>query len=83
MSDVLTVELPEKVSQAVARLARERGMTSAEFVAMAAADRVGAFEETATYFAQRAARARPGAFEKVFGPDRTGGEPPREGDEID
>ncbi len=40
-------------------------------------------QSAAAYFAARAVQAKPGAFERVFGRDRGGGnEPPRPGDEV-
>lgn len=79
MSDALTVELPENLAREIERLARERGVTPAEFVARAAADKVGAAADAAAYFAERAARASDGAAKRFF--SRAGGEPPRAGDE--
>lgn len=83
MTETITIELPETVRREIDRVARERGWTAEEFVAWAAAERAGAIQSAAAYFAERARRAKPGAFEKVFGLDREGGEPPREGDEIE
>jgi len=82
MSD-MTIDLPDDVKREVERLARERGVSPEIFIAEAAADRVGAIQSAAEYFATRAARAKPGALERVFGTHRTGGEPPRPGDEAD
>lgn len=79
----IVVDLPEDVQREVERLARERGVSPEEFVAIAAADKVGALETAAAYFAARAKRAKPGALERVFGTNREGGEPPRPGDEAD
>lgn len=81
MSDTLTVELPDGLARDVERLARERGMTPEEFLARAAADKVGAAVDAAAFFSARAARADVGAAERFFG--RDGGEPPRAGDEAD
>ncbi len=76
----ISVELPDDISREVERLARERGITPAEFVARAAAEKVGAAAEAAAYFAERAKRAQPGAAKRFF--NRSGGEPPRAGDEV-
>ncbi len=81
MSETLTVELPEDVSREVERLARERGVTPAEFAARAVADKVGAAVSAAEYFAERGKRARPGDAERFF--SREGGERPRAGDEAE
>lgn len=83
MSDAITVDLPEPVKREVERLARERGVSPEEFVVGATAEKVGAIQSAAAYFAERAARAKPGALKRVFGTDREGGEPPRPGDEAD
>jgi hypothetical protein len=75
-----TVELSPAIAGEVERLAREAGVTPAEFVAAAAVARVADAADAGRYCAQRAARARKGAARRFYTP--TGGEPPRPGDEI-
>lgn len=79
----MTIELPDHLREEIERLARERGVSPEVFIAEAAADRVGASQSAAEFFAERAKRAKPGALERVFGTHREGGEPPRPGDEAD
>ncbi len=81
MSRPITIDLPEPTRDAIEALAARYGKSVEDIVAEAAADRV-ADESEAASFADRAARAKVGALQKVFGRDRTGGEPPRPGDEI-
>jgi predicted transcriptional regulator len=77
----MTIELPAALSHEVERLARERGVTPAEFAARAVADKVGAAVSAAEYFAARAKRADDEAFDRIM--KRKGGEAPRAGDEAD
>lgn len=80
----ITVNLPEGVAREVERLAREGGVSVGQFLASAAAEKVSAIGAAANYFAERGKRADWGAFEKVFGLNREGGnEPPQPGDEIE
>lgn len=82
MSDtIVNVRLPEGVHREVERLARESGVTTAQFLASAAAEKIGALLDPAAYFAARAARADDAAFDRIL--NRDGGEPPGPGDEID
>ena len=74
-----SLRLPLSLKQAVARLSREEGTSINQFVATAVAEKVSALS-TARYFAQRRARADFAAFDRIMG--RSGGETPREGDEI-
>jgi predicted transcriptional regulator len=81
MSDTtFTLELPDTVAQEVERLAREQGISTAEFLAQAAIARVDSVEAAAAFFAERAKRAKAGTAAKFFA--RKGGEQPRPGDEI-
>lgn len=80
MTDVLEIALPDPLRREIDRLAKERGISAAEFIALAAAEKAAAIEEAAAYFRSRAARAVPGTARAFF--TRTGGEPPREGDEL-
>lgn len=50
-----------------------------QFIVVAVAEKIAALKER-RYFAERAARADPAAFDRILA--KTGGAPPREGDEI-
>ncbi len=79
----MIIELSDDLRREIERAARQKGVSPEEFVAGAAAEKAGIVHSAALYFAARAARAKPGAFERVFGRDRTGGnEPPQPGDEV-
>jgi hypothetical protein len=82
MSASLTLSLPEHVAAEIARQAQARGVSTAEYVAMAASEKASADSANAAYLDARAARATGTAWRKVFGADRPGGEPPRDGDEM-
>lgn len=82
MSDI-TIEVSDELRREIEKAAQAKGVSPEEFVAAAAAEKAGVVQSAAAYFAARAARAKPGAFERVFGRDRVGGnEPPRAGDEL-
>lgn len=82
MSDTITIELSGDLRREIESAARAKGVSAEHFVAAAAAEKAGAVQSAAAYFAARAARAKPGGFERVFGRNRAGGgEPPRAGDE--
>ena len=72
------LRLPRSVKAAVEKIAKEEGVSLNQFVATAVAEKLSAMK-TATYFAERAARADMEAFRRIL--IREGGEPPREGDE--
>lgn len=76
-----TLELPPAVAEEVERLAREQGISPADFLAQAAVARVGSVEAAAAYFTERAKRAKPGTAKRFF--TRKGGLPPQPGDEIE
>jgi hypothetical protein len=78
----MIIDIPESLRIAVEREAKAKGVTPDEFVAAVVAEKIGVGESAAAYFAARASRAQPGAFERVFGAARAGGgEAPRAGDE--
>ncbi len=81
MTETMTIDLPEDVRREVERLARERGVSPEEFVAGATAEKVGAIQSAAAYFAERAKRAKPGRLREFL--NREGGEPPQPGDEAE
>lgn len=83
MSDTMIIELSDDLRREIEKAARAKGVSPEEFVAAAAAEKAGVVHSAAAYFAARAARAKPGAFERVFGRERAGGnELPRVGDEL-
>lgn len=79
MSESLTLSLPEEVAAEIARQAQARGVSTAEYVAMAARKMAAADSANSAYLN---ARATGTAWRKVFGVDRPGGETPRDGDEL-
>ncbi len=80
MSDTSTypLRLPKSVKAAAEKLAREEGISMNQFVATAVAEKLAAMQ-TASFFGERRQRADLTAFRKLL--KRTGGKPPREGDE--
>ncbi len=81
MKDTQTypLRLPRSLKQAVERLSREDRTSINQFVATAVAEKVSALQ-TATYFADRQARADFKAFDKIM--KRRSGKAPRKGDEM-
>ena len=73
------LRLPRSIRAAVARIAKQEGTSVNQFVVMAVAEKLAALE-TATFFADRRRRADFEAFDRIM--NRTGGEPPRAGDEV-
>lgn len=73
------LRLPRSLKAAVERLSAEEGTSINQFVATAVAEKVSALQ-TAQYFADRRNRADFEAFDRLL--SRSGGEPPREGDEV-
>jgi hypothetical protein len=83
MSDTMIIEVSDDLRRGIEKAAEAKGVSPEEFVAAAAAEKAGAVQSAAAYFATRAARAKAGAFDRVFGRERAGGdEPPRAGDEL-
>jgi hypothetical protein len=80
VSDTSTypLRLPKSVKAAAEKLAREEGISMNQFVATAVAEKLAAMQ-TASFFAERRQRADLAVFRKLL--KRSGGEPPREGDE--
>ena len=70
----LTIDLPPGVRNAVERLARESGVTPEQFLAAAAAEKVGVLTDEKDYMAERAARADLDWFDRFMA--RKGGETP-------
>lgn len=73
------LRLPRSLKEAVERLSRDDRTSINQFVATAVAEKVSALQ-TATYFADRRARADFKAFDKIM--RRRGGRTPRDGDEM-
>ena len=73
-----SLRLPRSVKAAVEKIAKEEGISLNQFVATAVAEKLAAMN-TATFFAERKARADIKAFKRIL--KRKGGAPPRPGDE--
>jgi hypothetical protein len=73
------LRLPRSLKEAVERISREDRTSINQFVATAVAEKVSALQ-TAKFFADRQARADFRALDKIM--KRTGGRPPRKGDEM-
>ncbi len=74
------LRLPKSIKAEVMRLAREEGISVNQFVATAVAEKL-AVMRTVEFFQARRNRADFAAFDRIM--NRSGGEPPREGDEVD
>lgn len=70
----LTIDLPPGVRSAVERLARESGVTPEQFLAAAAAEKVGVLTNEKDYIAERAVRADLEWFDRFMA--RKAGEAP-------
>jgi hypothetical protein len=73
------LRLPVSIKSEAEKLAASEGTSLNQFVATAVAEKVAVLR-TASYFAERRGRADWEAFDRLMG--RTGGEPPRTGDEM-
>ena len=76
---VIQLRLPRSIKDAVARLAKEDGVSMNQMIATAVAEKVAVLDAT-SIFAERAKRADLAAFDRIM--NRKGGEPPRAGDEL-
>lgn len=74
------LRLPASLKAAVERMSREDGTSINQFVVMAVAEKVAALK-TEQFFEERRKRANVDTFLGIL--NRPGGEPPREGDEIE
>jgi hypothetical protein len=77
---VYQLRLPRSIKQAVGRLAKTEGVRMNQFMATAIAEKISALE-TSAFFEERARRADYACFDQLM--NRTGGEPPRPGDEVE
>jgi len=81
MSDTSTypLRLPKSIKAAAEKLAKDEGISMNQFVATAVAEKLAAMQ-TASFFDERRQQADLVAFRKLL--RRSGGEAPREGDEL-
>jgi hypothetical protein len=73
------LRLPRSIKAEVERLARQDGISVNQFIATAVAEKLTAMN-TATFFADRRARADFAAFDRLM--RREGGEPPGSDDTV-
>lgn len=73
------LRLPASLKKAAEETARQDGATLNQFIVTALAEKVSALR-TADYFVQRGAQADLASFDRLMA--RSGGEPPRVGDEV-
>ena len=73
------LRLPRSIRAGVERLSKEDGISINQFVSIAVAEKL-AMLQAQDYFAQRSARADMAAVDQLM--QRSGGEPPRAGDEV-
>jgi hypothetical protein len=73
------LRLPASIKAEAERLAASEGTSLNQFVATAVAEKVAALR-TASYFVERRGRADWAAFDRLM--NRSGGAPPRPGDEM-
>ncbi len=81
MSELSTypLRLPRSIRAGVERMSKEDGISINQFVSIAVAEKLAMMQAEA-YFAERSGRADLAAFDELM--QRTGGEPPRAGDEV-
>jgi hypothetical protein len=81
MTETMTypLPLPRSLKRAVERQSKEDGTSINQFVATAVAEKLSA-SQTAEFFADRKKRAGFKTFDKLM--NRSGGSPPRAGDEM-
>ena len=73
------LRLPRSVKDALAKIARDEGVSINQFIATAVAEKLTAMN-TASFFAERRERADLEASRRIL--NRSGGETPRAGDEL-
>jgi len=74
-----SLRLPKSLKEEVAKMAKRDGTSLNQFISIAVAEKVSALG-TEDFFKERAKKANLKEFEKIL--TRTGGEEPREGDEL-
>ena len=81
MSELSTypLRLPRSIRAGVERFSKEDGISINQFVSIAVAEKLAMLQAQA-YFVERSARADIPAFDQLM--QRSGGEPPRAGDEV-
>jgi len=81
MSETSTypLRLPKSLKDEVAKVAKRDGTSINQFIAIAVAEKISALE-TERFFAERAKQADMEEFRAIL--FRSGGEPPRTGDEL-
>lgn len=72
------LRLPRSLKMEVERLAAQDGVSVNQFIATAVAEKISAMK-TSEFFVERKAKADFAAFNRIM--SRSGGEPPRPGDE--
>lgn len=76
-----SLRLPISLKAAVERMAEAEGTSMNQFLVMAAAEKLASIQTAEAYFAAR--RGHGNTDEALAFLSRSGGEPPRAGDEID
>ncbi len=81
MRDLTTypLRLPRSIREGVERMSKQDGVSINQFVSIAVAEKL-AMMQAQVYFAERGARANVTEFTALM--QRSGGAPPREGDEL-
>ncbi|MBV7332076.1 toxin-antitoxin system HicB family antitoxin [Chloroflexi bacterium TSY] len=74
-----SLRLPISLKEAVADAAKRDGISMNQFIMLAVAEKLSAME-TAHFFAERRERVDMVRFRQIL--NRSGGEPPQDGDEI-
>jgi uncharacterized protein (DUF1778 family) len=85
MSETLTLTTATGVLRELEMAAKAEGLSVEAFVLRAARQRARDLVDAEEFFAERARRAGSAAlatFDRLFDPNRTGGEPPQPGDEM-
>lgn len=76
---VYPIRLPCSLKDAVSKIAREEGVSINQFIATAVTEKLATLNSGA-FFQERRSRANFEEFRRIL--QRSGGEPPREGDEL-
>ena len=85
MSETLTLTTATGVLRELEMAAKAEGLSVEAFVLRAARQRARDLVDAEEFFAERARRAGSAAwatFDRLFDPNRAGGEPPQPGDEM-